>query len=507
MSISASVNIPPHLKVTAEEIQRAITDPVFFIERFCFTFDPRPEAYPHHLPFKLYPYQIQLVRDLVDAIEHSYDLLIEKSRDMGVTWVVMCVVLWFWEFRPGFQALIGSRKEDLVDSKKTESLFGKVDYNLEKMLLVPEGFDLSKNRTYMTLINPGSGNAIGGESANANFARQGRYTVVVMDEIAFWESPETAWTAAGESTRCRIGITTPPKRPNFVTYLRRSGKVKILTLHWKLHPLKDLAWYEAQKARKLPEEIAQELDINWEGSITGRVYPEIAHVRVGNFPYRFDWPLFVSHDPGHRPDPHATGWFQVDPESGRIRLIESGEFRERIAEWFGPLFGFPISSDFTYTPDELHLIDTVKEWKRGTHFGDQAGRTANQVSGTSIYDEWMRLFEVYVQSNTLKNDMESRKNEAKRVLMRLDVNDTVNNRYFMECIKNAQYPQLSESSNRLTPNDKPVHDWTSHIRTMLEYFAVNFDMVSNPEPDIPGNTFANALASIQSNYSTEDIIY
>lgn len=34
---------------------------------------------------------------------------------------------------------------------------------------------------------------------------------------------------------------------------------------------------------------------------------------------------------------------------------------------------------------------------------------------------------------------------------------------------NARYPETSETSNRSTPADKPVHDRTSHYRTGLEY--------------------------------------
>lgn len=503
--MNVSLNIPKSSAITADEVQRAMRDPVFFIEKFCFTFDPRPEAYPHHLPFKLYPYQVELIKSLVWHIENSEDVLIEKSRDMGVTWVVMCVLLWFWEFKPGFQALIGSRKEDLVDSKKSESLFGKLDYNLERLKLLPEGFSTDKNRTYMTLINPQGGNAVGGESANANFARQGRYTCVVMDEIAFWESPETAWTASGESTRCRIGITTPPKRPNFIKYLRFSGKVKVITLHWKLHPQKDAAWYERQKERKLPEEIAQELDINWEGAITGIVYPEVNHVRVGNFPYRPDWPLYVSHDPGHRPDPHALQWYQIDPITRRKRLVESFEANNKIAEWFLPMFGKPIDSEFSYTQEELDLIQEVSSWKRGIHYGDQYGRTTNEVTGTSVYDVFSDNG-IIVQSNTLKNDLESRKTAAKWLLRDLDVNDTQNNRYFMECVKNARYPDLGENSNRITPNDKPIHDWTSHHRSCMEFFAVNLDPGKIVELEPPGATFFSVLSRIQSKDTSDEFI-
>ncbi len=186
----------------------------------------------------------------------------------------------------------------------------------------------------------------------------------------------------------------------------------------------------------------------------------------------------------------------MNPETGRIRLVQSFEGVNKLAEWFGPLFGFPIDSAFTYRPDELGLIEEVKEWKRGTQYGDPYGRTKNQVTGTSVYDTWREKFDIYVQSNTKENDLDSRKQAARKVLMLLDVNDTPSNRYFIECIKDATYPDV-ENSNRVTPNDKPIHDWTSHMRTMLEFFAVNFKGIKPSEFEPSGPTFAKALASVQ----------
>lgn len=503
--MNVTLTIPKTSTFTKEEFTKCMSDPLYFVSTYCWTFDPRPEAAPHHLPFHLYEYQKEALLTIIWHIKNGQDLLIEKSRDMGVTWIVLAALLWCWEFMPGFQALLGSRKEDLVDSRKLEALFPKLDYMMEKLPFQPEGFQPERDRTHMTLLNPMNKNAIGGESANQNFARQGRYTVAVMDELPFWESPETAWVSAGESTRCRIAICTPPRKVNFAKYLRFSGKVKVLTLHWRLHPKKDEAWYESQKLRKLPEEVAQELDINWEGAITGRVYPEVDHIVTGHFQYRADWPLYVSHDPGHHPDPHAVGWFQVNPETGRVRMLEAFEGTNKLAEWFMPFFGHPIDSQFVYTSEELSLISKTSQWKKGIHVGDVYGRTKNQVTGTSVYDEFQK-FHIYVQSNTIANDLESRKTATRRVLMNFEVNETPNTRYFMECLKSARYPELSENSNRITANDKPIHDWTSHMRTMLEFFAVNYTGVTYNEPELPGATFAKAFERVQLSNQDPDII-
>lgn len=462
------------------------------MDTFCHTFDPRPEAYPHHLPFKLYDFQKDALRWIMRHIMEGRDGIVEKSRDMGVSWLVLDAFLHCWLFLPGFQAIVGSRKEDLVDNGTMESLFPKLEYTLDRLPFAPEGFSAKRDRTRMRLTNPMNGNVISGESSNPNFGRGGRYRAGLFDEGAFWDEIASAWASAGDSTRCRLMVTTPPEKPNFAKALRFSGRTDVLTLHWKLHPRKDQAWYDQEKARRTPEELAREVDLNWEGSITGRVYPETAHIRFGEFPYRPDWPIWMANDPGHDPDPWAVLWMQVNPENGRWRMVEAGEFTKKLSEWFLPFFGRDVSSEFSYAGQELELIGKVSGWKRPSVMGDLAGTIRNGVTGTSVFDEWTKA-DVYVNVNRKENDLESRKKAARKAMMRLDVNDTPGCRYALECLKNARYPDLGDQSNRVTPNVKPIHDWTSHSRSALEYFATNVRW-GTEETESEDGTFAQALA-------------
>jgi hypothetical protein len=40
---------------------------------------------------------------------------------------------------------------------------------------------------------------------------------------------------------------------------------------------------------------------------------------------------------------------------------------------------------------------------------------------------------------------------------------------FASAILNARYPTVKDNSDNTAKKDKPVHDWTSHFRTALEY--------------------------------------
>lgn len=456
-----------------ERIKKAASDPVYFINEFCFTFDPRTSR--KDLEFRLYPFQEDTVRDIVYAIEHGEDLFIEKSRDMGVSWIVCCVLVWFWIFKKKFQSLVGSRKEDYVDNGLIDSLFGKIDYIIRHLPFRPEGFT-DKNRTYMKLESPVRGSSIQGESANDNFSRAGRHNVVVFDELAFWQHQQQSWESAGDSSPCRIALTTPSPEPSYAKYLRNSGKIKVVTLHWRLHPLKDDAWYEREKLRRTNDEVARELDINWEGSLTGIVYPEIGQAELGQYPFIAQQPVYCSWDFGL--DRTSIGWWQTNPSNAKPRLIHSYENSNKVLEYFLPLFGHPINSIHNYRPEDLDIINKVKDLPKATHFGDPDVSKRNLQTGTSNR-QYLESAGIYVQTNAQSNDLESRKTELKLLLQKgVEVNDTIQNRFWLECLRNARYPKRDDTSQSVTPNLKPIHDWTEGHRTQSEYYAVNVKYVA-----------------------------
>jgi hypothetical protein len=43
---------------------------------------------------------------------------------------------------------------------------------------------------------------------------------------------------------------------------------------------------------------------------------------------------------------------------------------------------------------------------------------------------------------------------------------------FISSIQNAKYPEVKEWAIQRRPSNEPIHDWTSHYRTALEYFTI-----------------------------------
>lgn len=294
----------------------------FWLEHYCFTFDPRPDSL-HHLSFIPYPFQKDLINQILNSIRSGDDILIEKSRDMGVTWCVLYVFQWLWQFHSGYNLHIGSKKQDNVDViGDPATLFGKLRYNLrmQPKWLLPKGFSMSKHSHLLKILNPETGNTITGESSNPDFSRSGRYSAVLFDEFAFWNNDYEAWTAAGDSTTSRIAVSTPFGKFNKFADLRFNSSIKVLTLHWKQHPLKSDLWYQEQLKRRTSDEIARELDINYLLSVEGRVYKDFnyaTHVRVNIEPDK-DLPIIRTWDFGLNP---AVIFSQID-DKGRWKVLD-----------------------------------------------------------------------------------------------------------------------------------------------------------------------------------------
>ena len=230
------------------------------------------------LPFITWPIQDKFLKKIYDSITDEHDMLTDKSRDMGATYGILIVLLWFWLFSSDFSALIASRKEDLVDKAGSpDCLFWKID---RIMVNLPPWMKPRIRRNFAHLENLDNGSVIDGESTNEDLGRGGRRRVIMLDEFAAVTNGDEILSATADTTGCRLFNSTPKGRGNAFATVRFSGKVEVFTLPWWEHPVKargrrqiTLAdgskrwtspWYEGEVARRTSrKEVAQELDIDY----------------------------------------------------------------------------------------------------------------------------------------------------------------------------------------------------------------------------------------------------
>ncbi|MCC6629679.1 MAG: hypothetical protein IT340_20055 [Chloroflexi bacterium] len=480
---------------------------VFFCNLLIWGVDPRPGAAAIEMPFFLFPFQEALLAKLDAALVEQDDLLIEKSRDMGGTFVVLIWALHGWLFRAGWHGLLGSRKQDFVDDRTIDSHFGKIDFFLSKMpgwfmAEVVPGFQPRRHRQKLKLVNPNRqqpalrGNTLKGESSNEEFGRAGRQTFIFFDEASKFRHFHLAWRAASQTTRTRVGLSTPAGM-NFWGRLIHMDEVqaKRVTLHWRDHPWHDAAWYMRECKRLiLPEDIAQELDINYRASVRGVVYPDWDSVKTAAIDYDPRLPLYVSWDAGL--DMTALIWWQRDPVADTVTMLDCVQASNKRISWFVPFVTGLLPRDAaalaSYTPEHLLKIAAHHGWGRAMHFGDPSLRQRDVGSGESPADVLRRDGIVVYTPNVL--DHKTRRQKVLELLPRLTVNlppvtaaSAVNCWEADEAMRMARF-QERDPDSQASGEPSPVHDATSHYRTSVEWFALCLPPVARSTRPAPLQT-------------------
>lgn len=457
-----------------------------FISTWCFTYDPRYR--PFHFPFILWQYQKEFCDWLQERFLKGENGLVEKSRDMGVTWTWIAFVLYKWIFEPSFTALLGSRKEELVDDGTIDSLFGKLRYIISRL---PEFLrpDIDGHRSrHLILQNPENGNELVGESANLNFGRQGRYSMVFITEYAFVEHSEAIWAGVSETTNSCIVESNPNGKGNQFSWLRHETNIPVKTLHWTIHPRKDRTWYEKKAEQMQDWQVAQELDISYERSKFGRIYNRFDrawHIATENIQCKIEWEQFVTWDFG-RAGAMAMVWGQVAPGPlGAVEIWNCFELSGYDIEFFIPIIHgeLPMHAKLLDQKDMKRLkscISKIPENYRDsmpTQYGDHAGtaKTANSTrsckdaieeakyefksSGKQGYD-WR--FDCLDNLLKLKYVPQTGKFRS-RFMVSPDC------KRFIDCMGNASW----DSDNLHADTIKPKNDQYFHMVSAMEFFAIN----------------------------------
>lgn len=263
-------------------------DILFWINTFCFTYDPRTKD--KMVPFITYPYQDEAILTIASAMDEGRDVVIEKSRDMGASWINIIVPTWKMQFHGLSSFLMVSRNEDYVDAPSDpKSLFWKIDFTLEHQ---PKWLKPSElKRTSMHIGNKDLASVIDGESTTGEVGRGDRRSAIFLDEFASFETKAgfNALASTRDATRCRIFNSTPKGQGNAFYKMARESSAIIIRMHWSQHPEKNKGLYCSTKNEKTGR-YELELKSDWKGVVNVRRKGD-AQVRSVAFPE--DYPFIL----------------------------------------------------------------------------------------------------------------------------------------------------------------------------------------------------------------------
>ena len=243
---------------------------VDFVNDWCWTYDPRSVETPL-VPFKLWPRQVEYLHWVSERIQRNESGIVEKSRDVGVTWLNVALAVHMWLFRPGSSWTFGANKAQLVDTlANPDSIIEKCRILIRSLpkWMLPADFSPQHHMLSRRIINPDTGSTIIGE-AGPNMGRGGRSTVFVVDEAAHVEQMESVHAAISANSDIRLFVSSVDGMGNWFARKRHSGDLPVFRFHWSDDPRKSSEWAEKKRREIGKITFAAEYDIDYGASVEG----------------------------------------------------------------------------------------------------------------------------------------------------------------------------------------------------------------------------------------------
>jgi len=492
-----------------EKMERYATDPVAFIEDFClikfteFGGDPKP--------FFLFPYQKKIIYKMQEAemSNEDIDLLIDKPRGMGLTWLVSAYFLWRFLFTPNYSCFILSRTESEVDdgtAMPDNSIFGKIRWMMARLPrhIIPEGFKFKITRgtetdSTLKLINPTIGSSIIGSSTNSNAGRSKRYRTVFIDECFFIENFLSVYKALTSVARLKIFVSTTVESKvagDFKNMCEKNDSYVSLT--WRDHPFKDQQWYNELQAKAdalNDPDLMREAEVNYAISSKAQYYPQISEATVAPLEYIRDRPMYCGLDFGGRQDYTVIIYAQWD---GKLKILDAYFNTNKPTDWYAPF----LSPEVLYNPDYYNefqkkfIEEKIKPRNKPVgYFGEQDHLTKRRPDNKSDQDA-LAPFGIRIHINSYAIQHEPRRIAAAAMLPRTIFNQNSDGAMkIYDAIANSRYTNNSRTTSEQL---KPVHDpQVADMRAAFENLCVNIPRIFRNQRGIMTSSgdksFANAI--------------
>jgi hypothetical protein len=374
-----------------------------------------------------------------------------------------------------------------------QSLFGKIRYSYYSLpkWLRPVNFRKSEHDIFLKFVNPDKQSFIDGESANPNFGRGKRTSIVYLDELFFWKFARESWRSCMDTSPVRIGVSTAYPS-SFARSLRDSFEKqgKLITLDWKKHPFKDEEWYKKELERREadPLGVEGEIEISYRSDPTNAYYPEVLNCKLMELEYNPSLPLYIGVDFGVKDKTAFTYWQR---DFNNFYLIDAIERNNKPLHWFYPFLKQGIDFDFKeeyeiqnkftkekfllkkkdYTLNDLDFIRKFNKWKPPVMYCGEIAHKQKMIKSNSSIQSELAGLGIYLRINDKGFEHSVRRVATKKLLLNTIFNSNSGAMDAFDALANSHYPKSRDNSS--TPKDAPVHDEWADLRASVENFAVN----------------------------------
>ncbi len=238
-------------------LARVVQD-VFYFSLFIFVVHPVRGK----VRFELYPYQKSV---LYQFVKDRFNIIL-KFRQAGITELISMYCLWLAMYHP-------NKKINIISIKDTtaKKVLKKIKYmykNLPPYLQVPIVNGRTGEYGSASMIEFNNGSFIESIPTSSEAGRSESLSLLVIDEAAIVRWADQIWAAAFPTLSTggsAIVNSTPYGIGNFyhskwVDAIAGGNEFTPIRLYWKMHPERDIEWYNQMSTALGPKRTAQEID-------------------------------------------------------------------------------------------------------------------------------------------------------------------------------------------------------------------------------------------------------
>jgi len=437
------------------------------------------------IDFKLRNYQKRALREIIE--NDGRNIQIEKTRQMGFSWLLAAWFALLILFSKNEQLLIVGKTEEFIDNAQVNpnTLMGKIKFllfNLREPAMKKLAARFIEDK-YMFIRNSRNGSVIQGASASGKSGRGSTFTRVWWDEVAFTQHDHELFSSISPNSRQLILLSTPHGKNNVFYNIKRRIEGGELAKQW--HKIRvhwseyfDQEWYERQKVKlgMDPVLIAQELDIDYESSSNEKVFYTFteANFKPTVFNPELAESSILTFDFGIR-DRTSGSVLQRDRENDRYFVPDCFEltnvpFELVLRALFTPS-EFILGEIRQKTPakffggfERFYRNAITHSYKRLVITGDPAAGQRSQLSGQSIADAILQFSKKVV---FYRSDIESVLSFIRANTEKIVVDAGLTG--FREMVGNYSY-----EVNRRGEPVAPLHNEFSHLADGFRYGMLYF---------------------------------
>jgi hypothetical protein len=224
----------------------------------CWIIEPRDETGDSLLPFNTWPNQDPAMAALAHYAGRKRDIVGDKSRAQGASWIVVALFVWIMLFRRRKVLGFMSKDESTADDPNDPSSLGwKIDFAIKNLptWMRPPGLEVggaNRNSTHHTWKNVLMDTTIKGYAANKTSGTGGRFTTFFLDEAAIFGSNRDLAALSNLQMTCnnRIVISTPYGTDTEFSRLVKTPSVWLqIILDWEDNPSQNQGKYTSREGK------------------------------------------------------------------------------------------------------------------------------------------------------------------------------------------------------------------------------------------------------------------